>query len=165
MPLIGILSDSHLQAPNDMYRQQCARAFAHCEQIIHAGDLTDLSVLSVFEGKKVHAVHGNMCNAEATARLGKKMSITVGNFSIAISHGAGARHNIEERVFQLFPEADCIVFGHSHQPVCHYFGKTLMINPGSFQSTGRYGATGSYGLLHIGEQSIKGSIHYLESSF
>lgn len=158
---IGILSDTHLQHTDQQYLDLCAAAFAHCDAIIHAGDLTDHSILSVFSGKKVYAVHGNMCNWETQRDLPQRKVITISGYTIAVTHGAGPRHNIEERVFEMFPEADCIIYGHTHIPVCHYFGNTLLINPGNFQSTGRYGSPGSYAILQINENGLHGSLHNL----
>ena len=102
-----------------------------------------------------------MCNQSTRQLLPDKRIILLNGYSIGISHGTGARHNIEERLIALFPETDCIVYGHTHIPVCHTTGKTLFINPGSFQGTDRYGAPGTYGLLYIEAGSLKGSVHEL----
>ena len=161
---IGILSDTHLQRPDHHFATLCAQVFAHCDVIMHAGDLTDQSILSVFGEKKVYAVHGNMCNTETWKILPEKRQITIAGYSIGICHGAGQRHNIEERVFDMFPEADCIIYGHTHNPVCHYFGTTLLINPGSFQATGSYGSPGSYAILQIDEKGLQGSLHSLPTT-
>ena len=64
---VGILSDTHLDGVNESFRRQCARAFAGCDTMIHAGDLVDIAILSTFKGQDIHAVSGNMCNM--TARL------------------------------------------------------------------------------------------------
>ncbi|MFT5697258.1 MAG: putative phosphoesterase [Desulforhopalus sp.] len=158
---IGILSDTHLQHPDPKYLQLSMQAFSHCDAIIHAGDLTDSSVLSVFTDKQVYAVRGNMCNSETQRTLPERKKITIAGHSIGITHGAGPRHNIEERVFEMFPDVECIIYGHTHIPICHYFGNTLLINPGSFQSTGRYGSSGSYAILQIDENGLCGSLHNL----
>lgn len=149
MILVGILSDTHLHAINDSFVRQCTAAFANCSTIIHAGDLTDVTLLGVFKGKDIHAVCGNMCNLTTRQLLPSAKTITLGGYSIGISHGAGPRHTIEERVLDQFPHADCIVFGHTHEAICHRVGTTLLINPGSFSGTGRYGAAGTYALLAI----------------
>ena len=158
---IGILSDTHLQHPDQHYISLCAQAFAHCDTIIHAGDLTDPSILSVFAEKKVYAVHGNMCSPETMKLLPEKRQVTIAGYSIGICHGAGPYYDIEERVFEMFPDAACIIYGHTHSPVCHYFGKTLLINPGSFQATGRFGSSSSYAILQIDEKGLQGSLHNL----
>lgn len=161
---IGIISDTHLQHPDPDYLKHCTDAFTHCDAIIHAGDLTDHSILSAFQGKDIYAVHGNMCNRATQRTLPELRKIHLAGHTIGITHGAGPRHNIEERVFEMFPDADCIIYGHTHIPVCHYFGTTLLINPGSFQSTGRYGSPGSYAILQINEDGMHGSLHNLPTT-
>lgn len=158
---VGILSDTHLDIPNELFVKQCAYAFTGCEIIIHAGDLVDSSLLAAFKGKEVHGVAGNMCNQSTRQLLPKQKQLVICGFSFGITHGAGPRHNIEERVFEQFPTADCIVFGHTHQPLCRKFGPTLLINPGSFTGTGKYGAPGTYGIISIDEQGLDASISTL----
>ncbi len=158
---IGIISDTHLPNPTSAFEQQCQTAFSRCEMIIHAGDLTDISLLSIFRSKEIHAVCGNSCNRITRMSLPEEKVIIVEGYMIAVTHGTGPRHNIEERVFEKFSEAACIIFGHSHKPACHTFGKTLMINPGSFQSTGRYGSPGTYAILQIDGSGLKAKIHTL----
>ncbi len=154
MIYVGILSDTHLHALDESFMRQCAAAFAGCDTIIHAGDLTEVSILGAFKGKAIHAVCGNMCTMTTRQVLPQQKQIILGGYSIGISHGTGPRHTIEERVFEQFPAADCIVFGHTHQAVCRKIGSTLLINPGSFSGTGRYGAAGTYALLTIDEKGL-----------
>jgi putative phosphoesterase len=161
MIMIGILSDTHMHSVNDSFLRQSAAAFSGCDIIIHAGDLTELSLLNAFKGKEIHAVCGNMCNSTTRQALPVEKQIIIAGYTIGITHGAGPRHNIEERVFGKYPTADCIIFGHTHTPVCKKIGHTLLINPGSFQGTGRYGAAGTYGLLHIDKNGLKATIHTL----
>jgi hypothetical protein len=164
MTTVGILSDTHIQTVTESFIRQCTTVFAGCDTIIHAGDLIDIAILNAFKGKDIHAVCGNMCNRNTRTVLPEKKQIVLGGYSIAITHGAGPKHNIEERVFDRFPAADCIVFGHTHMAVCRKIGNTLLINPGSFLGTGRYGAAGTYALLTIPGNDligIRGSIHSL----
>jgi hypothetical protein len=162
MTTVGILSDTHLQTVSESFIRQCTTVFAGCDTIIHAGDLIDIAVLNAFRGKDIHAVCGNMCNRTTRTILPEEKQIVLEGYSIAITHGAGPKHNIEERVFDRFPTADCIVFGHTHMTVCRKIGRTLLINPGSFIGTGQYGAAGTYALLTIAENGstgIRASIH------
>lgn len=163
MKTIGILSDTHIISANNTFLRNCRQAFVDCEVIIHAGDLTDVSILSVFKGKEVHAVSGNMCNSMTQQGLPKEKIVIIEGYSIGISHGAGNRMNIEDRVFEMFPDVSCIVYGHTHAPVCHTLGKTLFINPGSFQGTGTYGAPGTYAILQTHPNGLSGAIHSLAS--
>lgn len=153
---VGILSDTHLSSCTDFFRAQVQTAFAGCDIILHAGDLTDIAILDAFTGKKVYAVHGNMCNMGSQQTLPNSKLIILGGYRIGLFHGAwGPRHTVEERAWAMFPQADCIVYGHTHHAVCHRVGTILFINPGSFQGTGSYGAPGTYAILDIDEQAEK----------
>lgn len=156
----GILSDTHISAVSEQFRQGCIQAFSGCDIIIHAGDLTDSAILDVFRGKEVHAVHGNMCSLATKQALPALQTFTVAGFLFGLTHGAsGPRHHIEDHVYSLFPEADCIIFGHTHQPLIQRIGKTLLINPGSFQGTGKFGAPGTYCILSIEPGKLEAHIH------
>lgn len=164
MIILGILSDTHLSVLTDQFRRQCAHAFSRCEIIIHAGDITDSAILSAFSDKEVIAVSGNMCNFDTQKLLPERRMVTIAGYSIAVTHGAGPRHNIIDRVYALFPEADCIVYGHTHRASCDKIGNTLLLNPGSFQGTGHFGASGTYALLTIDDQGLHPSLHCLQDS-
>ncbi len=151
---VGILSDTHLGSCTDSFRRQVDTVFAQCSVILHAGDLTDVSILAAFSARDVHAVHGNMCNIGTQQLLPNSKLITIGTFRIGLFHGAwGPRDTVEERAWAMFPEADCIVYGHTHHAVCHRIGGVLFINPGTFQSSGPHGAPGTYAILTIDEQT------------
>ncbi len=155
---IGILSDTHLIRLNDHFLQAVDLCFADMDMIFHAGDLTDLSILQVFKGKEVHAVHGNMCHGSAKQALPTKKVVRVGNFSIGLMHGMGARYDVEDYLIREFDQVDCIISGHTHRPICHRLYDILFINPGSFNGTGYYGAPGTFATLEVGE-TLVGSIH------
>lgn len=159
MTRIGILSDTHITRPQPWYIQQVDAAFQDCSVILHAGDLTDFSILDIFANKTVHAVHGNMCELSARQNLPTSKLISIEGYSIGLCHGAGARHNIEDRMWDLFPTADCIVYGHTHIAANHRLAQTLFINPGSFQPTGRYGASGSYAILETDEKGLNAKLY------
>ncbi len=163
MTTIGILSDTHINRSSKEFRKSCADAFSGCDAIIHAGDLTNIAILSVFGGKDIYAVSGNMCDFATKQSLTESKTLVINGFSVSICHGAGSKHNIEDRLLDRFPETDCIVYGHTHIPVCHTYCETLFLNPGSFHGTGQYGAPGTYGLLRIDSDGLHGSIHELKS--
>ena len=164
MKTVGILSDTHCDLLDDRFQSRCDLAFAECDTIIHAGDLTDIAILAAFRNREVYAVCGNMCNRPTRQLLPESRDLVLDGYRIAVTHGTGTRHNIEERVLALFPEAACIVFGHSHQPLCRRHAGTILINPGSFQETGRYGAPGTYVILRISAEGLDAAIHTLPQS-
>jgi len=154
----GILSDTHLHGIDSNFKELTARAFTNCDIIFHAGDITHPAVLEVFHGKTVQCVHGNMCSASLQKTLPHSRLVSVQGFTIGLCHGAGPRHNIEERMWALFPEADCIIYGHTHQPICRRQGGILFINPGCFQCTSPHGAPASYAILTISETGLTGQL-------
>ena len=163
MITIGVLSDTHLTEPDKWFREKTQRCFADADMILHAGDLTSLSVLDVFAGKTVHAVHGNMCGPKTLTTLPTSKTIEVGNFKIALIHGVGYMHNTEERLFDVFGPIDCIVYGHTHKPVCNRYGPTLMVNPGSFTATGPSVSSGTYAIITVDHNSMEGKIYSVEN--
>ena len=154
----GILSDTHLMGVNKHFQKLVDHCFVDCDTIIHAGDLTDLSLLDVFADKTVYAVHGNMCNGTAYSTLPTQLSFQLGDFSFGLTHGAGLGQDIESGLWNLFAEKDCMIYGHTHRPVCHRVAGKLIVNPGSFQSTSRYGAPGTYAILEIDDR-LQAAIH------
>jgi len=158
---IGIISDTHLTGCSDMFTRLVDSTFQDCNIIIHAGDITNMSVLDAFSGKTLFAVHGNMCSRPVKNRFPESQSISIDGYSIAVCHGAGLWGSIEEQLYDRFFDADCIVYGHTHQPANHYVGRILFINPGSFVSTGRYGNPGSYAILETSENELTATIHSL----
>ncbi|MGE4561126.1 MAG: metallophosphoesterase family protein [Desulfobulbus sp.] len=154
----GILSDTHLVRPDSRFKKQVRHCFQGCDLIIHAGDMTNPSILDAFMGLRVVAVHGNMCGEPVRKLYPDRQHFTLGQFNIGLTHGAGLGLDIEDALFGLFPEADCIIYGHTHRPSLQRYGKLLMLNPGSFQATGRYGGPGTYAILEAGEH-LHASIH------
>jgi hypothetical protein len=158
---IGILSDTHLARPSALFTAQVARCFADVAIIFHAGDLTNADILGAFPDKEVYAVHGNMCEPATRQQLPTVREITINDFKIILTHGYGyGYHDLEERLFHEFAEADCIVYGHTHVAACHRLGHILFINPGSFTLAGRAGAPGTYAILEI-DQALRGRIKEL----
>jgi len=154
----GILSDTHLSRPDDEFVRLARDCFAGCDVIIHAGDLTNAAILDVFAGRTVYAVHGNMCDASSYSSLPRETTFRLGRFTVGLTHGANLGHDIELSLWNLFPDVDCMIYGHTHRPVCQRQGGILIINPGSFRGTGRYGAPGTYAILEVGTE-LAGSIH------
>ncbi|MBI5556988.1 MAG: YfcE family phosphodiesterase [Deltaproteobacteria bacterium] len=154
---IGILSDTHLIRPDEYFRQLVDLCFADVPIIFHAGDLTDLSVLDAFGGREVHAVHGNMCHVSSRNNLPAKKIIYVEGFAVGLMHGMGFHHHMEEHLLREFDKVDCIVFGHTHRPVCHALFEILFINPGTFIGSGRHGAPGTYAILEA-DKTLTGQI-------
>ena len=160
---IGVLSDTHLPDSGDAHNfllDLVENVLAPVDLILHAGDLVAPDLLSVFDGYPVYAVRGNM--DPVTPDVPMKRVFSVNGFTIGMIHGWGAPDRIEERIYSEFSSVslDCLVYGHSHRPACHWRDGVLFFNPGS--STDRRNmAYHSVGLLEIGSD-IQGTIIRLD---
>ena len=80
----------------------------------------------------VVAVHGNADDAEVRAALPAAASVEAGGSTIGLIHDAGPATRRIERLRRRFPEADAVVFGHSHSPMHNRAPEGFQIfNPGS----------------------------------
>lgn len=129
--------------------------------ILHAGDLADESVLIELEAlAPVKAVYGNVDSWPLRRTLPRLLQIPVGAFEIGLIHGDGPdRARTLDRAARAFPRAHCVVFGHSHQPMCEWRENQLLFNPGS-PTDRRRSPRCSYGFLYVGDQ-IEGEIRWL----
>ncbi len=155
----GVLSDTHLSTVNPQFRQLAEQAFGDCDVIFHAGDITAGPILDVFSGKTVHGVYGNMCDMSSRSRLPDGLRVEIDGVIVGLCHGAGAMSNIEERVWSRFPDADVIIYGHTHKPVCQKRGKVWFINPGAFQCYSSHGTPASYAIVTIDKGLIQAHLH------
>lgn len=157
---IGVLSDTHLtlgdaRLPGLLAR--CQEYFSDTELILHAGDVVDPQILHLLP-RPVLAVRGNLDPPD----LPEKRIVTLAGKRIGLIHGWGAKYDIEARISRTFAaeKVDCIVYGHSHQPVCHQVNGILLFNPGS-PTDRRNAPFHSLGILTIGAE-ITGEIIAIE---
>ena len=130
---LAIISDTHLPRGARALPAACVARLRAADAILHAGDLVALSVLHDLEalGPPVHAVHGNVDAEDVRALLPAQRTVALGGARIALVHDAGPARGRLARLRRRFPEADAVVFGHSHVPL-HEEGDGLQIfNPGS----------------------------------
>ena len=130
---LGIVSDTHLPRGSRAIPIDCLERLAAADAILHAGDLIELSVLEQLQaiGPPVHAVRGNVDSAELQARLPLVRSVDAEGATIAMIHDAGPSTGRRERMRRRFPQADAVVFGHSHLPLHEERGGFAIFNPGS----------------------------------
>ena len=130
--------------------------------ILHAGDIITWAVIEELSTvAPVEAVYGNMDFPEVRRRLKRRRIVKLGNKRIGLIHGDGASGSPVTRARQAFRQVDCIVFGHSHRPYNEIHGGVLMFNPGS-PTDRRMMPMGSFGILHVTKDGIRGEHHYLE---
>jgi hypothetical protein len=130
---LALISDTHMPKGTRRLPDKCVARLEAAELIIHAGDQVELSVLREIEsyGPTV-AVHGNVDSPEVRAELPETAKVDAGGATIAVIHDAGPARGRIERLRARFPDADAVIFGHSHIPLHERTPDGFQIfNPGS----------------------------------
>src|SRR5919201_7114171 len=98
--VIAVISDTHLPRGARRLPDACVERIAAADLLLHAGDLSDLSVLRELEaiGPPVLAVHGNVDSAEVRRLLPAERVVEAAGARIGMVHGAGPRHGRLERM-------------------------------------------------------------------
>lgn len=155
MLTLGIIADTHIipgwkrHLPPIVFEK-----FAGVDFILHAGDLNTLQVVTELEAlAPVFAVYGNNDDFEAVHTLPATRQLQIEDCQIGLTHGdVGIGKNTPMRALSHFPEADCIVFGHSHRSLIEWrelpARQVLLFNPGS-PTDRRWGPHLSIGLLRV----------------
>ncbi|MFG1809678.1 metallophosphoesterase family protein [Streptomyces sp. NPDC049040] len=102
--------------------------------VFHAGDWVDEATLDLLAARagRLVAVHGNNDGPALRARLPEVARAEVAGVRFAVVHETGAARGREERCERLYPDADVLVFGHSHIPWdTTAAGGLRLLNPGS----------------------------------
>lgn len=128
-----VLSDTHVPDHACALPASLAPHLEWAEVILHAGDLTSADVLAELRAHApVHAVLGNIDGWDVRAlALPETLELELDGVRVALVHDSGQRVGREQRLRRRFPEADVIVFGHSHQPVDTVADGVRFLNPGS----------------------------------
>jgi putative phosphoesterase len=129
---ILVTSDTHLvlgaKLPNAIL-ELADRA----DHIIHAGDLVRVDVRDTLAAlAPVTAVAGNVDDGAVAAVLPEQAEVVVDGVRFGIVHDGGLRIGRHRRLRSWFPQADVVVYGHSHMPELTTLDDGLIvINPGS----------------------------------
>jgi putative phosphoesterase len=143
-----IIADTHV--PDGSGRsldEELLAAVEAADLILHAGDVTGGELLDrLGELAPVHAVLGNN-DVGLAGRLPEELVVDVGGVRVGMVHDAGPREGRAARLARRFPDADLVVFGHSHQPedVVPEAGPRIF-NPGS-PTQRRRAPTRTFGVL------------------
>ena len=131
--LIAVISDTHLPRGRRRLPDRCTELLEGADLILHAGDFTAAGVLEELEavGPPVAAVHGNVDEAALRARLPEARVVAAGDVRIGMVHDAGPATGRLDRMRRRFPDAEAVVFGHSHAPLHEERDGFQIFNPGS----------------------------------
>ena len=142
---LGVISDTH-----GLLRPQVFEAFAHVDHILHAGDvgppelLTELELLA-----PVSAVYGNTDGLELRHRLPQVARLRLDGFDIVVTHGDQLGSPTPAALNAAFPDAEIIVFGHTHRPLLALVDMVVTVmNPGGAGAR-RFNLPPSVGILEL----------------
>lgn len=136
---VAIISDTHAHLD-----ERIADLIRECDFAIHAGDICGETILSEMQPKtgKVLAVAGNndpYCHKSKS--LPEISTLEVPGGKIAIEHGHKHGHHSpnHDSLRKHHPEAQVIVYGHTHKLVIDKTTTPWVINPGAAGQTRTHG--------------------------
>ena len=129
---LAIVADTHLRGGRPIPERAIAVA-RECDTVLHAGDIADEEALRAFAalGPPLLAVSGNVDSPEVRRLLPEEAVWEKCGCRIAMVHDSGAAKGRLARMRRRFPEADAVVFGHSHLPLHEEEDGFQIFNPGS----------------------------------
>lgn len=130
---MGLISDTHIPSRGRTIPPKVFEIFRDAALILHAGDLTQLSVLADLELlAPVTAVYGNMDDANVVKRLPKMNSLDIEGWKVGLIHSLGIFVGLRQmRKAKKQNGFNAFVFGHTHRPMVRWEANVLFVNPGS----------------------------------
>jgi putative phosphoesterase len=148
MTRVGIISDTHGQL-----RPAVLTHFAGVDAILHAGDIGDPDILTVLNAvAPVTAVFGNVDDFAMRSRVPEVAQLDLEGRRVHVVHGHQLGAPSPERLHAAHPDGDIVVFGHTHQPLVHWIGSRLFLNPGS-AGPARFRLKPSVAMLELGTEA------------
>jgi len=142
---LGVIADTH-----GLLRPEVFDVFRDVDHILHAGDLGPIDVLTELESlAPVTAVYGNTDGPEVRSRLPQVAQVELDGFRIVVTHGDQLGSPTPDRLHAAFPEAEILVFGHTHRPLLTLVDVVVtVINPGG-AGPRRFSLPPSVGILEL----------------
>jgi putative phosphoesterase len=128
-----LISDTHIPGRARALPAAVRSAADGADLVIHAGDWVAVSVLDdLAQHADVLGVYGNNDGPDLRARLPEIARQDVDGVRFAVIHETGDAQRRHARTDAAFPDADVLVFGHSHIPWDTVTpGGLRLLNPGS----------------------------------
>ncbi|HXS25433.1 MAG TPA: metallophosphoesterase family protein [Gemmatimonadales bacterium] len=142
---LGVIADTH-----GLLRPEVFDVFGNVDHILHAGDLGPLDLLAELETlAPVTAVYGNIDGFDVRARLPQVARIELDGFRIVVTHGDQFGSPTPEGVQQAFPDAEILIYGHTHRPLLTLVDVVVTVmNPGGAGHR-RFNLPPSVGILEL----------------
>ena len=142
---IGVISDTH-----GLLRPEVFDVFGEVDHILHGGDVGPESILDELQAiAPVTAVYGNTDGWALRNRLPRVARVQLDGFTIVVTHGDQLGSPTPEALQAQYPEAEIIVFGHTHRPVLTLVDTVVTVmNPGG-AGPRRFDLPASVGILEL----------------
>jgi len=133
LKLVCLISDTHIPAKAKAVPKKIFEVFDGASFILHAGDLTQLSVVDELEQlAPVVAVCGNMDGYEVKEKLPRMNSVKVYKWKIGVIHNPGIFWGTKRmKTIAKRNNLDALIFGHTHRPSFKREEGIVFVNPGS----------------------------------
>ncbi len=153
---VVVLADTHLRGGIERLPERLRDDLGRCDAILHAGDMLDGDVLTALaRHAPLYAVLGNN-DAALAGQVPDELVIELAGVRIALVHDAGPRVGRDTRLADRFPDAQLVVYGHSHVPDDRIgLRGQRLFNPGSPTQRRRQPCP-SYGELLLGAGRVLG---------
>jgi len=150
-----VLSDTHAPRRWRSCPPRVAEQLRGADLILHAGDVCVAPVLAeLAQYAPVTAVLGNNDGPDvADWGAAETAALTLDGLRVAMLHDSGPSAGRLARLRRRFPEADLVVFGHSHIPLDESGYGLRIFNPGS-PTDRRRQPHGTLGVLRIEDGTI-----------
>jgi putative phosphoesterase len=157
---VGLLSDTHIPYRVARLPEGVLKALEGVDLILHAGDVDDPTrLMPLRQIAPVYAVRGNyhlLDLSDGGAALPALVTMDLAGYRVVLTHGhvpgllgyvVKVRDIVAQSLFgadneylndytvprlaRRYPDADVIVFGHTHRARVERVGRVLIVNPGA----------------------------------
>jgi uncharacterized protein len=152
---IVVLSDTHAPRRWKSCPPAVAAQLRGADLILHAGDVCTAAVLDeLAQYAPVTAVVGNNDGPDVAGwGAAETAELDLAGLRVAMIHDSGQATGRMRRMRVRFPQADLVVFGHSHIPLDTADGALRIFNPGS-PTDRRRQPHGTLGVLHVADGAL-----------
>jgi putative phosphoesterase len=142
---LGIISDTH-----DLLRPEVFEVFKEVDHILHAGDIGSPDILTALEAlAPVTAVWGNTDGFDIRAKVPEVARIRLEGTDFVIIHGHQVGSPTPEKLYEKYPEAEVIIYGHTHRPLLTTLDIVVTVmNPGGAGAR-RFDLPPSVGIMEL----------------